>query len=53
MIADGNPAEVRGINQIGLERHGFPAESTRALREPTVSFTARISTSNKPVIRSH
>ena len=33
MIADGNPAEVRGINQIGLERHGFPAESTRALRE--------------------
>jgi UDP-N-acetylglucosamine acyltransferase len=33
MIADGNPAEVRGINQVGLERRGFPAESTRALRE--------------------
>lgn len=33
MIADGNPAEVRGINQVGLERRGFAAESTRALRE--------------------
>ncbi|MGC1479299.1 MAG: acyl-ACP--UDP-N-acetylglucosamine O-acyltransferase [Chthoniobacterales bacterium] len=33
MIADGNPAEVRGINQIGMERRGFPAEATRSLRE--------------------
>ena len=33
MIADGNPAEVRGINQVGLERRGFIAEDTRALRE--------------------
>jgi UDP-N-acetylglucosamine acyltransferase len=33
MIADGNPAEVRGINQVGLERRGFPPEATRALRE--------------------
>ena len=33
MIADGNPAEVRGINQIGLERRGFSAEETRVLRE--------------------
>jgi UDP-N-acetylglucosamine acyltransferase len=33
MIADGNPAEVRGINQVGLERRGFGAEDTRALRE--------------------
>ena len=32
-IADGNPAEIRGINQIGLERAGFPAETIRALRE--------------------
>ena len=23
MIADGNPARVRGINKVGLERHGF------------------------------
>jgi UDP-N-acetylglucosamine acyltransferase len=33
MIADGNPARVRGINQIGLERHGFTAESVRQIRE--------------------
>ncbi len=33
MIADGNPAEVRGINQIGMERRGFPPETTRALRD--------------------
>ncbi len=33
MIADGNPARVRGVNQIGLERHGFPEESVRRLRE--------------------
>jgi UDP-N-acetylglucosamine acyltransferase len=32
-IADGNPAEVRGINQVGLERAGFPAETVRALKE--------------------
>ncbi len=33
MIADGNPAELRGINQVGLERHGFDAEALRTLRE--------------------
>jgi UDP-N-acetylglucosamine acyltransferase len=33
MIADGNPARVRGVNQIGLERHGFAEESVRPLRE--------------------
>lgn len=33
MIADGNPAEVRGINQIGMERRGFEADSIRSLRE--------------------
>ena len=33
MIADGNPARVRGINQVGLERHGFAEESARRLRE--------------------
>jgi UDP-N-acetylglucosamine acyltransferase len=33
MIADGNPATVRGVNQVGLERHGFDAESVRRLRE--------------------
>ena len=33
MIADGNPAEIRGINQVGLERRGFAAADVRALRE--------------------
>ncbi len=33
MIADGNPAEIRGINQVGLERRGFEPENIRALRE--------------------
>jgi UDP-N-acetylglucosamine acyltransferase len=33
MIADGHPAEVRGINSVGLERAGFPAETVRALKE--------------------
>jgi len=33
MIADGNPAEIRGINQVGLERRGFEAENIRSLRE--------------------
>ena len=33
MIADGNPAEVRSVNSIGLERAGFPAETIRALKE--------------------
>jgi len=33
MIADGNPAEVRGVNMVGLERRGFSGESIRELRE--------------------
>ena len=33
MIADGNPARVRGVNQVGLERNGFAEESVRCLRE--------------------
>jgi UDP-N-acetylglucosamine acyltransferase len=33
MIADGNPAEVRGINKVGMERAGFPSETLRALTE--------------------
>ena len=33
MIADGNPAVVRGINSVGLERAGFSAETLRALKE--------------------
>ncbi len=33
MIADGNPAVVRGLNKVGLERHGFGPETLKALRE--------------------
>lgn len=33
MIADGNPALVRGVNHVGLERHDFPEETIRAIRE--------------------
>lgn len=31
MMADGNPAETRFINKVGLERHGIAAESIKAL----------------------
>src|SRR5438045_1134468 len=33
MIADGNPAEIRGINLVGLERNGFAAESVKAIKQ--------------------
>ena len=33
MIADGNPAEVRGINQVGLERAGFSPEKIKPIKD--------------------
>jgi UDP-N-acetylglucosamine acyltransferase len=33
MIADGNPAEIRGINLVGLERKNFPAASVKLIKE--------------------
>ena len=33
MMADGNPAKIRHINQIGLERAGTPAETIRAVKD--------------------
>jgi len=33
MIADGNPAEVRGINQLGLERAGYAPEKIKSIKE--------------------
>jgi UDP-N-acetylglucosamine acyltransferase len=33
MIADGNPAKVRGINLVGLERSGFAPESIKIIKE--------------------
>lgn len=32
-VADGNPAEVRAVNQVGLQRRGFPDETIAALRK--------------------
>ena len=33
MLADGNPAETKTINKVGLERHAVPEESQAALRQ--------------------
>ena len=33
MIADGNPAEIRGINQVGLERKNFSPEKIKLIKE--------------------
>lgn len=33
MLVDGNPAETRTINKVGLERNGVSAESQAALRQ--------------------
>jgi UDP-N-acetylglucosamine acyltransferase len=33
MMVDGNPARVRHINQVGLERAGVPVETIRALKD--------------------
>src|SRR2546423_2372513 len=33
MIADGNPAEIRGVNLVGLERKNYPAQSVKLIKE--------------------
>jgi UDP-N-acetylglucosamine acyltransferase len=33
MIADGNPAEIRGVNLVGLERKKFPADRVKLIKE--------------------
>ena len=33
MIADGNPAEIRGVNLVGLERKNFPPETVKLIKE--------------------
>ncbi|HJT82170.1 MAG TPA: acyl-ACP--UDP-N-acetylglucosamine O-acyltransferase [Chthoniobacterales bacterium] len=33
MIADGNPAEIRGINMIGMERKGISPETIKLVKE--------------------
>ena len=45
MIADGNPAEVRGINQVGMERNGLPAETVKLIKEVfRIFYRARLNT---------
>jgi UDP-N-acetylglucosamine acyltransferase len=46
LIADGNPAEIRGVNHVGLERRGFSQESIRELREAyKVLYRSNLNTS--------
>ncbi|EKD28678.1 MAG: Acyl-(Acyl-carrier-protein)-UDP-N-acetylglucosamine O-acyltransferase [uncultured bacterium] len=33
MLADGNPAEVRGINKIGLRRHNYTTKQSAAIKD--------------------
>ncbi len=33
MVADGNPAQVRSYNKVGLERHGFEEQAVRYVKE--------------------
>jgi len=33
MIADGNPAEIRGVNLVGLERKNYPADTVKLIKE--------------------
>jgi UDP-N-acetylglucosamine acyltransferase len=33
MIADGNPAEIRGVNLVGLERNGVPGPTVKLIKE--------------------
>jgi UDP-N-acetylglucosamine acyltransferase len=45
MLADGNPAEVRGINLVGLERRGFSSETVRVLKEAfRILYRAKLNT---------
>jgi UDP-N-acetylglucosamine acyltransferase len=45
MLVDGNPAEVRGVNLVGLERRGFTADTIRALKEAyRILYRAKLNT---------
>jgi UDP-N-acetylglucosamine acyltransferase len=45
MIVDGNPAEVRGVNLVGLERRGFSPDTIRALKEAyRIIYRAKLNT---------
>jgi UDP-N-acetylglucosamine acyltransferase len=45
LIVDGNPAEVRGVNLVGLERRGFSPDTVRALKEAyRILYRAKLNT---------
>src|SRR5258708_30593183 len=45
MIVDGNPAEGRGVNLVGLERRGFNPVTIRALKEAyRILYRAKLNT---------
>jgi UDP-N-acetylglucosamine acyltransferase len=45
LIADGNPAEVRGVNVVGLARRGVPPETIRVLKESyRILYRAKLNT---------
>ena len=47
MMADGNPAETRFVNKVGLERAGFAAESVSNLTKAyKVLFRSGLTTAN-------
>ncbi len=47
MLADGNPAETRTINKVGLERNGVPEEAQKALRAASkILFREGLTVSN-------
>jgi UDP-N-acetylglucosamine acyltransferase len=47
MLADGNPAQVRTTNKVGLERNGVPEEAQAALRQAyKILFREGLTTAN-------
>ena len=41
VLVDGNPAKARGLNLVGLQRHGFSEEKIRALKHAYKSLYLR------------
>jgi UDP-N-acetylglucosamine acyltransferase len=41
MMADGNPAKIRSINQVGLERNEFDKEAINRIKQCTTTLTRR------------
>ena len=47
MIADGNPAEIRSVNTIGLQRRGFDQDQIKSLKDAyKIIFLRNLNTSD-------